>query len=102
MKKSLLSCLALVLFTATGWALADNTTLPKRVNAEDNLVDLTEKIVNPQFNDGTNGWTVNKGKIEVKATNTSNPVVTAYNYQVDVSQNISGLEPGTYILKVAA
>lgn len=69
--------------------------------------DLTAKIANPNFNDGTNGWTVNsggdsKGSFEVKAASTGNPVVTAYNYLLDISQNIEGLQPGKYAVLVNA
>lgn len=69
---------------------------------EEYKIDLTEKLANPSFNDGTNGWTVNKGKIEVKAASTGNPVVTAYGYNVDICQKVTGLEPGKYIVKVQA
>lgn len=65
-------------------------------------VDYTDKLANPSFDDKTNGWTVNTGKIEVKAASTGNPVVTAYGYQVDICQKVTGLEPGKYIVKVQA
>mgnify|MGYP004444916751 CR=1 FL=1 len=80
MKKILFSSLALAILSIAGPA----------------------KITNPQFDNQNTGWTVNTGKIEVKASSTGNPVVTAYNYQVDISQNITDLTPGTYILKVQA
>lgn len=102
MKKFLLSCLAVMLLSAAGWAIAENATGPTPDNVEVTLVDLTEKLANPNFNDGQNGWTVNKGKIEVKAASTGNPVVTAYGYQVDICQKVTGLEPGKYIVKVQA
>ena len=102
MKKILFSSLALAILSIAGLAIANATPSPIQLNEEETLVDLTSKITNPQFDNGTTGWTVNTGKIEVKATSTGNPVVTAYNYQVDISQNITDLTPGTYILKVQA
>ena len=102
MKKLLFSTLTLALVTLTGWAIVNKTAAPNKADTEQNLIDETSKIVNPSFDEGTNGWTVNTGKIEVKSTSTSNPVVTAYNYQVNISQHITGLTPGTYILKVQA
>ena len=102
MKKFFLSSCALVLIAMTGWAIATTTAAPQKAAAEEqNLVDVTEEITNPQFNNGTTGWTVKTGKIEVKGTS-ANPVVTAYNYKVDVYQTITGLQAGNYILKVQA
>ena len=95
MKKILFSSLALAILSIAGLAIANATPSPIQLNEEETLVDLTSKITNPQFDNGTTGWTVNTGKIEVKASSTGNPVVTAYNYQVDISQNITDLTPGT-------
>ncbi len=102
MKKILLTSLAVLLLSVAGWAIVDSAASPKPDKVEVTLVDLTEKLANPNFNDGTNGWTVNTGKIEVKAASTGNPVVTAYGYQVNVSQKVTGLEPGKYMVKVQA
>ena len=99
MKKFLFCAYALAILSA-GWA-AGNASVKLSEDATQTPVDETSKIVNPNFDEGTNGWTVNTGKIEVKGPDT-NPVVTAYNYQVNISQHITGLTPGTYILKVQA
>ncbi len=102
MKKIFLTSLAVLLLSVAGWAIADNAAGPKPDKVEVTTVDLTEKLANPNFNDGTNGWTINTGKIEVKAASTGNPVVTAYGYQVNISQKVTGLEPGKYRVKVQA
>ena len=102
MKKIFLTSLAVLLLSVAGWAIADSSAGPKPDKVEVTTVDLTEKLANPNFNDGTNGWTVNTGKIEVKAASTGNPVVTAYNYQVDICQTVEGLEPGKYAVLVQA
>ncbi|MCQ2196939.1 MAG: tyrosine-protein phosphatase [Bacteroidaceae bacterium] len=102
MKKIFLTSLAVLLLSVAGWAIADSSAGPKPDKVEVTTVDLTEKLANPNFNDGTNGWTVNTGKIEVKAASTGNPVVTAYGYQVNISQQVTGLEPGKYRVKVQA
>lgn len=102
MKKILLTGFAVLLLSVAGWAISDSATGPEPDNVEVSLVNLTEKLANPNFNDGTNGWTVNTGKIEVKAASTGNPVVTAYGYQMDICQKVTGLEPGKYLVKVQA
>ena len=102
MKKFLLSCMAVLTLSVAGWAIADESSYPKPDNVVADTLDLTEKLANPNFNDGPNGWTVNTGKIEVKAASTGNPVVTAYGYQMNISQKVSGLEPGKYLVKVQA
>ena len=97
-KKQLLlvSCLALPL---AFWALSDDdggeTTYP---------VDVTEKITNPNLDDGTTGWsiTASGGSNGVKAASTGNPVYTGYNCVFDAHQVVEGLEPGVYRLKVQA
>ena len=101
MKKVLLSSFALVLIALTSWAIATKSAAPLKAETELNLVDATDEITNPQFDNGTTGWTVKTGKIEVKGTS-ANPVVTAYGYKVDIYQTISDLKAGTYILKVQA
>lgn len=81
------------------WALSDDdggeTTYP---------VDVTEKISNPNLDDGTTGWsiTANGGSNGVKAASTGNPVYTGFNCVFDAHQTVSGLEPGVYHLKVQA
>ena len=104
MKKFLFSCLAVLSLSLAGWALASDATYPEPDNVEVTLVDLTSKLANPNFDEGSSapGWTVNTGKIEVKAASTGNPVVTAYGYQVNISQKVTGLEPGKYLVKVQA
>ena len=63
--------------------------------------EVTALIFNPDFNKGNNGWTWNpKNSADVKAMNTSNPVVTAYHTTYDCSQTITGLKPGIYKLTV--
>jgi len=102
MRKLLLSTLAVLSLSIAGWAIASNAAGPEPDNVVVDTLDLTSKLANPNFNDGTTGWTVNTGKIEVKAASTGNPVVTAYNYKVDISQKVTGLEPGKYLVKVQA
>ena len=102
MRKIFQTGLAVLLLSVAGWAIAENADGPKPDNVEVTTVDLTSKLSNPNFDDGKNGWTVNKGQIEVKAASTGNPVVTAYGYQVDISQKVTGLEPGKYLVKVQA
>lgn len=72
----------------------------KDMKAGDDITALL--IQNANFDDGTNGWTVNNGKIEVKAASSGNPVVTAYNYTFDISQSVKGATKGWYQLKVQA
>jgi len=63
--------------------------------------EVTALIFNPDFNKGNSGWTWNpKNNADVKAMNTSNPVVTAYHTTYDCSQTITGLKPGIYKLTV--
>lgn len=102
MRKFLQAGLAVLFMSVAGWAIAENGTGPKPDNVDITTVDLTSKLVNPNFDDGSNGWTVGAGKIEVKAASTGNPVITAYGYQVNVSQKVTGLEPGKYVVKVQA
>lgn len=73
---------------------------PEDIVDESDWIDCTDKVVNPSFELGKSGWTINKGKIEVKG---SGPyVITAYNYAVDICQVISGLDAGHYVVKVQA
>ncbi len=102
MKKFFLSILAVLSLSVAGWAIVADAAGPEPDNVVVDTLDLTSKLANPNFNDGQTGWTVNKGKIEVKAASTGNPVVTAYNYQMDISQTVTGLEPGNYLVKVQA
>ncbi len=94
-----------MLLCVGGWAVAgSDASYPEPDSVVADTIDLTSKLVNPNFNGGSAapGWTVNTGKIEVKAASTGNPVVTAYGYQVDICQTVEGLEPGKYLVKVQA
>ena len=67
--------------------------------------DMTDKLQNPNLNDGLNGWTVEKsegGSVGVKAADTGNPVYTCYNGVFNIYQTLTGLTPGTYKLQVQA
>ena len=67
--------------------------------------DLTDKLQNPNLDDGLNGWTVEKsegGSVGVKAADTGNPVYTCYNGVFNIYQTLTGLTPGTYKLQVQA
>ena len=67
--------------------------------------DMTDKLQNPNLNDGLNGWTVEKsegGSVGVKAADTGNPVYTCYNGVFNIYQTLTGLIPGTYKLQVQA
>ena len=63
--------------------------------------DATFAIENPNFSGSTAGWTVNKGKIELKGS-ADNNVITAFNYEFDVSQTITDLRPGIYKVQAQA
>ena len=67
--------------------------------------DFTDKLQNPNLDDGLNGWTVEKsegGSVGVKAADTGNPVYTCYNGVFNIYQTLTGLTPGTYKLQVQA
>lgn len=67
--------------------------------------DMTDKLQNPNLNDGLNGWTVEKsegGSVGVKAADTGNPVYTCYNGVFNIYQTLTDLVPGTYKLQVQA
>ena len=68
---------------------------------ESDPVDVTDKIVNPNFNNGKDGWEGNFGNGAVKATSV-NPLITSFGGGFDVHQTITGLTPGCYTLKVQA
>ncbi len=63
--------------------------------------DATDKIVNPQFDDGTTGWEGDFGAGAKKGLS-SNYVITCYGTGFDVHQTIEGLTPGTYKLQAQA
>ncbi len=63
--------------------------------------DATFAVANGQFDEGSAGWTVKQGKIELKGSS-DNPVITAYNYVFDVNQTITDLKPGVYKVQVQA
>ena len=63
--------------------------------------DLTSLITNPQFDDGTKGWSGNFGNGAKKGT-ADNYVITCFASGFDVYQKITGLKPGTYKLKAQA
>ncbi len=63
--------------------------------------DCTGLIVNPQFNDGTAGWSGDFGSGAKKGL-ASNYVITAYGGSFNIYQTIEGLTPGTYKLQVQA
>ncbi len=67
----------------------------------DEQTDMTSKIVNPNFDDGKNGWTGDWGNGDLKATSV-NPLITSNNSTFDVYQDISGLPNGRYLLKAQA
>lgn len=79
---------------------AENAEKLKDMKVGDDITELL--IQNANFNDGVNGWTINNGKIEVKAASSGNPVVTAYDYTFDVGQTLRGMTKGWYQLKVQA
>ncbi len=93
----LVSCLALPL---AFWALGDDGEGAEEIYP----VDVTSKITNPNLDDGTTGWTITAsgGSNGVKAVSSGNPVYTGYNCVFDAHQEIEGLEPGVYVLKVQA
>lgn len=73
-------------------------------------IDMTDKIINPQFQDALNGWTLDKiattenggtPSTGVKGPD-SNKVITAFNTTFDCQQTIEGLEAGWYKLSVQA
>lgn len=101
MKKTTLTFFAMLLLPMMCMAMMSNNAAPKpEEDDESNWTDCTEKLTNPSFENDKTGWTVNKGKIEVKGNGPH--VITAYNYQVDICQLVSGLEPGHYVVRVQA
>lgn len=101
MKKSAVTFLALLLMPMMSMAMTGHIAAAELDESpESSGTDCTEKLTNPSFENGSTGWTVNKGKIEVKGNGPH--VVTAYNYQVDICQIVYGLEPGHYVVKVRA
>lgn len=64
-------------------------------------VDMTERIVNPDFNEGKTGWSGNWGNGALKAT-AVNPLITSNNSTFDVYQDIEDLPNGRYLLKAQA
>ncbi|MCF0199520.1 MAG: tyrosine-protein phosphatase, partial [Bacteroidaceae bacterium] len=92
--------------TLSGDGLAEVTAIAAALDAalkEDiaHSDDKTGLIVNPQFNDGTAGWSGDFGTGALKATSV-NPLITAYDGTFDIYQDITGLAPGTYKLKAQA
>ncbi len=65
--------------------------------------DCTSLIVNPNFNEGWTGWTIdpNHGTPEGKFTY-ANPVISANKVYFVITQTISNLTPGVYKLSVQA
>lgn len=75
------------------------------------LFDYTFMIVNPGFDNGTNGWDCESNAQNKQTTNNkSNGIITGWffenwnpsNFTGTISQSISGLPSGKYLLKVAA
>lgn len=66
--------------------------------SDDAPSDYTAWIVNPTFEDGLNGWTVDVK--EGTGANASDNVVELWNARGDVYQDITGLPEGTYQVKV--
>ena len=75
------------------------------------LFDYTFMIVNPGFDNGTNGWNCeSNAQNKNTATNKTNGIITGEffenwnpsNFSGTISQSISGLPSGKYLLKVAA
>ena len=90
---------------------ARRTYIQKADPLNGTLFDYTFKITNPGFDNGTNGWNCesnaqNKGI----ASNKTNGIITdaffenwkGENFNGTISQSISGLPSGKYLLKVAA
>ena len=99
MKKIYLTILAFVAILLAGWA----TTAV--FFQQDERVDLTSKITNPNLDDGLNGWTVLEASgqsLGVKAASSGNPVYTCFKGVFDIRQTIKDLQPGVYTLKVQA
>lgn len=63
--------------------------------------DMTDKIVNPQFDEGTSGWDGDFGAGAKKGL-ADNYVITCYGTVFDIHQTITGLLPGTYKLQAQA
>ena len=75
------------------------------------LFDYTFMIANPGFDNGTNGWNCESNAQNKQTTNNkSNGIITGWffenwnpsNFTGTISQSISGLPSGKYLLKVAA
>ncbi len=61
--------------------------------------DMSDLLVNPKFNDGFNGWTINNGTAGgLKAF----PCVEVYEGIVDVYQVVNNVPAGVYIISVKA
>lgn len=63
--------------------------------------DRTALIVNPQFEDGTTGWSGDFGN-GAKKGQADNYVITCYGSGFDVYQTLTGMTPGTYRLQAQA
>jgi len=59
--------------------------------SDDNPIEYTSYIVNPEYEDGNNGWTIYLG-----GGNVTNGVIRAVTTQFDYRQDITGLPAGTY------
>ena len=99
MKKFYLTSLAMLVVLLASWA---TTSV---VMQQDDVVDFTSKIKNPNLDDGLNGWTqvtASGQSLGVKAANTGNPVYTCYKGVFEFYQIIEDLPAGLYTLKVQA
>ncbi|GAB6012312.1 rhamnogalacturonan lyase [Viscerimonas tarda] len=106
MKKTLLRMAVLAIYSVL---------LSTNVSANTSLVDVTDKIANPSFEDDLNGWTVQdgvftggatmtplivsgKGKSGSKSVNFNLSYGPQFTTECRVYQTITGLEPGQYKL----
>lgn len=94
MNKRLTILFASLALAGASWALF--AAVP-----ENEQTDMTSKIVNPNFDDGQNGWTGDWGNGAIKATSV-NPLITSNNSTFDVHQDITGLPNGRYLLRAQA
>ena len=99
MKKIFLAILAFTAVLLASWATTSVFL------QQDKGTDITNKITNPNLDDGLNGWTVLEASglsLGVKAVSSGNPIYTCYGGVFNIRQTIKNLEPGLYTLKVQA
>ena len=105
MRKVITFGIAFVAILLAGWA---TNLIPNFLNVqeeaqvldESEMQDVTDKIVNPQFDNNDSGWTwIEKGSCKV-TTSGGNTSVTGNYEKWEIQQTITGLQPGFYTLKV--